>query len=49
MFDWFIVFAGDSDCVSPDLGLKKTASPKPNKIVREPPDGCEKVVFEEDR
>lgn len=39
---------GDSD--SPDVCLKKTASPKPNKIVREPPDGCEIVkVYDEDR
>lgn len=40
--------SGDSD--SPDVCLKKTASPKPNKIVREPPDGCEIVkAFDEDR
>ncbi|XP_060575763.1 glucocorticoid-induced transcript 1 protein-like, partial [Ruditapes philippinarum] len=39
---------GDSE--SPDVCLKKTASPKPNKIVREPPDGCEIVkAFDEDR
>ncbi|KAL4222270.1 Glucocorticoid-induced transcript 1 protein [Mactra antiquata] len=41
---------GDSDGVSPDICLKKTSSPRPNKIVREPPDGCEKVkAFDEDR
>lgn len=41
---------GDSDGVSPDVCLKKTSSPRPNKIVREPPDGCEKVkAFDEDR
>ena len=43
-----IYLTGDSD--SPDVCLKKTASPKPNKIVREPPDGCEIVkAFDEDR
>ena len=43
------VFPDDSDGISPD-GLKKTASPKPNQIVREPPDGCEKaIVVDEDR
>lgn len=42
---------GDRDSISPD-GCHKisTASPKPNKIVREPPDGCEKVkAFDENK
>lgn len=42
---------GDRDSISPD-GCHKiaSASPKPNKIVREPPDGCEKVkAFDENK
>lgn len=43
--------AGDRDSISPE-GCHKvaSASPKPNKIVREPPDGCEKVkAFDENK
>ena len=42
---------GDRDSISPDGSHKiSTASPKPNKIVREPPDGCEKVkAFDENK
>ena len=42
---------GDRDSISPE-GCHKvaSASPKPNKIVREPPDGCEKVkAFDENK
>ena len=45
------LIAGDRDSISPE-GCHKiaSASPKPNKIVREPPDGCEKVkAFDENK
>ena len=45
------MISGDRDSISPEVNHKiSTASPKPNKIVREPPDGCEKVkAFDENK